>query len=596
MSLKRRMILFFSLGFSVLLLGLAIIFGVFVLYKVQQQNYDYCNRIVESNITMIDHYFEQIKTISSMVAMDKDVIDAVTYRNSTDQIDYGIELYNQRKVAAKMKQLNVLNTITNAIVIGDKGEYLYYYGEVPELDYSFANQEWFVNAASTSDYRVKFTNFHYTDYLLDHKEQRTVSIITPILNANQYLFTKKAYLLCDFNLEQLLVQGNSEDVEDVAIGIYDGTNPIYFEGNSRLNKRQLHILNSELSKGHKRFIIPKEGGASYAYTVINEKSHSSDWHILGIKALTEMEEIEGTIIRFTCIMLGIAWCVIILLSFIVSQSILGPLQCLVHQFKEIGEGSRQITLCKTKSIEVEQLAKTSQHMIDNIMGLNEKLILEKEKVAQEQLKALQHQINPHFLNNVLQTIKALAICEDVKGISKITTALGKLLAYTIYKPYEMVALIEELRYIENYIEIQNIRYPNKVIYSYECEESLKQISVPKLIIQPLVENAFEHAYNNKGIYKLDIIVEEDEREIDIIVTDNGRGMSEEEVNSLNEGLQNTDVYQENKSIGLLNVNQRIRGIYGKQYGIKILSRKDSGTSIIINIPKGECNVKTINSR
>lgn len=144
----------------------------------------------------------------------------------------------------------------------------------------------------------------------------------------------------------------------------------------------------------------------------------------------------------------------------------------------------------------------------------------------------------------------------------------------------------------SYIEIQNIRYPNKVIYSYECEESLKQISVPKLIIQPLVENAFEHAYNNKGIYKLDIIVEEDEREIDIIVTDSGRGMSEEEINYLNESLQNTDVYQENKSIGLLNVNQRIRGIYG----IKILSRKDSGTRIIINILKGECNVKTINSR
>ena len=122
----------------------------------------------------------------------------------------------------------------------------------------------------------------------------------------------------------------------------------------------------------------------------------------------------------------------------------------------------------------------------------------------------------------------------------------------------------------SYIEIQNIRYPNKVIYSYECEESLKQISVPKLIIQPLVENAFEHAYNNKGIYKLDIIVEEDEREIDIIVTDNGRGMSEEEINYLNESLQNTDVYQENKSIGLLNVNQRIRGIYG----IKILSTND----------------------
>lgn len=595
-SLKQRMILFFSIGFSILLMGFAMIFGAFVLYKVQEQSYDYCDRIVKSNITMIDHYFDQIKTISKMVAMDKDVIDAVTYRNSNSTIDYSIELYNQRKVADKLKQLNVLNTITNGAIIGDKGEYLYYYGQSPNPDYSFATQEWFVNAASTPDYSVKFTNFHYTDYLLEYKDNRTVSLITPILNANQYLFTKRAYLLCDFNLEQLLIQSNSKDVEDVEIGVYDGANPIYFEGKIKLNNRQLSLLNKQLSEGSKRFVIPKEGDELYSYIVINEKSNSSDWHILGIKALTEIEQIKTTILKFTCIMLGVGWCVIVILSILVSQSILEPLQLLVNQFNKIGKGKMEINLRKTKSIEVEQLAKTAQNMIDNIMSLNENLLLEKEKLGQEQLKALQHQINPHFLNNVLQTIKALAICEDVKGISKITTSLGKLLAYSIYKPYDMVDLRDELNYLKNYIEIQNIRYPNKVVCAYECEEHLWEIPVPKLIIQPIVENAFEHAYKGKGIYKLDIIIEETDKDIDIIVTDNGDGIREEELSALNECLQSTNVYKQNKSIGLLNVNQRIKGIYGKQYGIKILSREGNGTSIVINIPKGEGYVKTVNSR
>nr|WP_247682000.1 histidine kinase [Paenibacillus sp. Marseille-P2973] len=224
-------------------------------------------------------------------------------------------------------------------------------------------------------------------------------------------------------------------------------------------------------------------------------------------------------------------------------------------------------------------------MLKNINQLTDEVVEEQRRLATEQLKVLQHQINPHFLNNVLQSIKAMAVCGDTESISKATTLLGKILSYSVYNPYELVELKQELSYTENYIILQNIRFNGLIKYSMSCDEQLDHFLVPKLMIQPLVENAIEHGFEDRKEGHLSIVVEDAGSEIYIAITNDGAAVDSVEVERINSMLSNQDTYKQNQSIGLLNLNQRLKSCYGMQAGVKMLSREGMNTSIVITIPK-----------
>ena len=130
-SLRKQIVISFSVAFMIIIA----LFGgglySYNSYHYPRQSYEYCRKIVTANITLIDNYFAQIKNISGIVAGDADINQAVSFRNKTEEVDYSIELYNQRRVASKIKQLAALSDITNAVIIGRDGQYLYYYGTSP---------------------------------------------------------------------------------------------------------------------------------------------------------------------------------------------------------------------------------------------------------------------------------------------------------------------------------------------------------------------------------------------------------------------------------------------------------------------------------
>lgn len=584
-SLRKQMILSFSAAFIVL----NIIFGSLILNynssNYQKQSYDYINKIVKANISLIDNYLEQLITVSKIVANDSEIIKAVTYRNSVEQVDYSVELYNQRAVASKIKQLDVLNDITNAIIIGSKGEYLYYYGSSPVRGYNFGQHDWFNKATLLNDKYVRFTNFHTSDYLLNSRNKPTVSVVIPIINASQYNISKKAYLMCDFNLDPIISDSSGKGNSQIAI--YDGKHPVYFSNNSQLSDGQKSEIAASLSSDNKSLIIHKSKDNPVSYLVVNEASAVAGWSIVGIMPLTELEDMRSTNTTFVIMIIVIACILVVLLSWVISRSILVPMKALIGKFNKIAAGHRDVTFKEFKSVEISSIAATAEHMLTNINQLTGEILEEQKRLATEQFKVLQHQINPHFLNNVLQSIKSLAISGDVDSISRATTLLGKILSYSVYNPYEQVELKEELVYTENYILIQNIRFNNLITYTIECDDQLRGFHVPKLMIQPLVENAIEHGLQYQHEGQITIVAENTEDEIYIAVTNDGATLDAEEVERLNEMLSSQDTYKQHKSIGLLNLNQRLKSCFGQQAGIQVFSREGMNTSIVITIPKGK---------
>ena len=208
---------------------------------------------------------------------------------------------------------------------------------------------------------------------------------------------------------------------------------------------------------------------------------------------------------------------------------------------------------------------------------------------QAEYLALQNQINPHFLYNALEAIRADALLADCEEIAETTEALATFFRYTISNVQEYVTFSDELDNVENYFTIQRCRFGNKISMELEMEnEDLLEARMPKLILQPLVENAVSHGLEGKieqGTVR--IIVENSDRTLFLRVRDDGMGMPAEQVDRLNRQFAEPDVLagtQQRGGIALCNVNSRIRLMFGEDYGLHIFSAAGIGTECCVTLP------------
>lgn len=220
---------------------------------------------------------------------------------------------------------------------------------------------------------------------------------------------------------------------------------------------------------------------------------------------------------------------------------------------------------------------------DEIGSLEESIEEIKEQEKQKriaELSFLQAQINPHFLYNTLSGVRFLVSMNKNEEAEEMLFKFTKLLRNVLPKASELICLNEEIEIVADYIELQKIRYPNLFEVDISIQESIKNIKVPALILQPVVENAIFYSIDNEGKKgKIRIIGYSEEDKIIIEVIDNGKGMSNRQIN---------DVFKNKEAmnrVGLINVHERIQLNYGKMYGIEIISEKGKGTRIRYILPK-----------
>ena len=215
-----------------------------------------------------------------------------------------------------------------------------------------------------------------------------------------------------------------------------------------------------------------------------------------------------------------------------------------------------------------------------------------------ELKALQSQINPHFLYNTLDSIRGQAVVEGVPNIANTVEALATMFRYSISKKGYWVTLEEDLKAVENYMQIQQQCFKNKFIFKIEIENNnsnLLEYKVPRLTLQPIVENAIYHGLEMKiGKGRIIIRISETQSRLIIKVSDDGLGIEEQKLREINQIIQNSKSDRTNISkygIALGNVNERIRLSFGEDYGIILYSTLNIGTDVEIIIPKLVYNPK-----
>ena len=219
------------------------------------------------------------------------------------------------------------------------------------------------------------------------------------------------------------------------------------------------------------------------------------------------------------------------------------------------------------------------------------MLLQKESIAnimkkQAEIDALQNQINPHFLYNTLETIRGQAICCGASEIAETTKALADIFRFNINKKGAMIYLHEELANIDAYMKIQKIRFNDRFELRKELDESVLNLKVPKLLIQPLVENALKHGLEMKrGKGRIVIKGFQTEDTLFISVKDDGVGMSLADIDILNRRMaaenQAELIGGSSTNVGLVNINDRVKMLYGSKYGIIVRSIQNVGTEVTV---------------
>lgn len=308
----------------------------------------------------------------------------------------------------------------------------------------------------------------------------------------------------------------------------------------------------------------------------------SNWRVVGVSYIDEtVNESFWQMVRIT---LGTAAMILVaalLAGWVISRMLSHPLQQLetaMEQFEQDADGFTFQSVAGTR--EVQELSDSFGHMVGRIQRLMTTVREEELNLRKTELKALQAQINPHFLYNTLDSIAWM--CERGKNADavKMVHALAKLFRISISRGHELIPIEKELQHAESYLLIQKFRYKNQFTYHFTVDESCLHCLCNKITLQPIIENAITHG--------LDLLVESGHIEIEVCrdgedilfkVSDDGIGMAPEQVAEL---LKNEP--SDRTGIGIKNVNDRLRIYFGPQYGLSIDSVPDEGTVVTIRMP------------
>ncbi len=390
------------------------------------------------------------------------------------------------------------------------------------------------------------------------------------------------YLLIDLD-EVILEQAysNIQDDESVEVFICDSQGRIISHSNKdRIGKtiRNQPYASKVLANG--------QGQVQYQAGIdrlaIYSSIENSGWKL--IKTIStdylykEINRIEGYLI-IGGLLYGI---LIILFMIFFSIRYTEPMFRMMGVIKRAEQGDLSARTAVKSNDEIGQLGHSLNKMIGEMQSLIDRLVKEEQEKKEVELEALHAQINPHFLYNTLNTIKWMAKIQGNNSVSKAITALIKLLRISTNLGREMISLREELDYVKNYLVIQELRFNEAITVNYFIEKSCLDITVPKLILQPIVENSIIYGMEDEGSdLNIEIRSFIDGEKLIIEISDDGPGIEQEILDNIFEAASNRNRFTK---VGLNNVNQRIKLYCGNEYGLEISTELGKGTTVILTLP------------
>lgn len=422
-----------------------------------------------------------------------------------------------------------------------------------------------------------------SSYYNVHRETSIVHFVLKIYDNNN-LGRKIGYVVCDIDskvLKSIMEKYSTQDEmfmwlqplgDDaiVSIGELEENSRKYFDSAREQIKNGAGVDSTSLIEG-KRVL----------FNVVQNKYNLSAYSLMPQSLL---EENQRALTR-TLLIIAAGMAVLILgLSFVIASGLTKPLDKLMDTIERIKGGETTIRSEDNKNDEIGRLGENFNEMLDRIEDLISHEYETKLLLNRAEYKALQAQINPHFLYNTLETMSSIASVQNCSIVSNLCQSLSNIFRYSLDMKNPFSTVAKEIVHLKNYIYVMNVRMGDNITYSFDIAPEVLQDSVPRISIQPLVENALNHGVRNKrGEKRIKIEAREEGASLLIAVMDNGVGMDAQEINRrLHEN--NLDYVEQGSSIGLYNINARMKMLYGQEYGLQVKSVIGEGTQVLLKIP------------
>lgn len=475
--------------------------------------------------TNMNHIIEDVISASNVVALDDRISDVLTQVHE-DKISR-IELSQTIESMLHYMEVSNLYAYQTSTALIDFNGNIYYTGEGRDYDYGvIVDSDWFQEARNNKGFfiweapgntildfqgGITLTRLIMDDFvnplgvLVIHifPEERLEDVIKPF---EEFEGTSR-YLLNEDN--QVIISSKESNSDD-------------------WNKDQviLESLKDETSGFGTRVMGQGDLSAFVGMKIISK----SGWRLVQI---TPYDSVMNEVIGYRNIMIWINLTFIIILLFaiyLVTNQLTGNIKKLQQAVNKVTDGDLNTISVASGSLEVSQLSDSFNYMVSRVHNLIEEVKIVTEKKNATKLEALQAQINPHFLLNTLNGIKMLCVIEDAPTAENMLLSLGHLLSNTLGKFNDFITLEDEIECIRSYVRLQKMRYGNTFEVEYAIDERAKSIKVPVLFLQPIVENAIIHAFDEMddiGKIIIEAITREDY--LEIWIKDNGKGMDEETI-------------------------------------------------------------------
>lgn len=573
-SIRTSIIFSFALLIVFALLIFLLLSLRFTRETVLENSTEYTSQLIGQVNDDIDSYIGYMENISFIIANNSDVRDYLFVETLSDEREAEL----QERIIDVFKTLtDTRDDIANIALLPQKRESLINKGSSELNPYiSVKELSWYQEAVAAEGQAV-ISSSHVQNAIQGSYDW----VVTLSRNISPLEETESGgVFFVDLNYSAI-----SDLCERLSLGsrgyIYildEGGSIVYHPQQQLIYSGMKQELISEVMNTEASSFLTEDGRL---YTI--SRSEETGWIVVGVSLESElMRRVDAALKIYLLIAAGL-FTVALVLAYLLSDEITKPIKALEHSMKEVEKGNfAHAALAVRDGNEIGNLSRSFNIMTEEIQNLIEQRDKEQQIKRRSELRALQSQINPHFLYNTLDSIIWMAEWGKNQEVVRMTSSLAKLLRRSISNEQEVVTVAEEAEYTETYLTIQKMRYKDKLEYEIAIEKEILDAKVIKLILQPLVENSIYHGIKYKeGRGTVRIAGYRTGDCICLIVQDDGIGMEEETLGQIFEKhVRDT----RSNGVGLKNVNERIQLYYGAEYGITYESAPGKGTTAKIYLP------------
>lgn len=543
-------------------------------YYFQKNVIDYNVQIINQLNKNIENNIEYMDNMGMFVSYNSDIQYFI--KNSS-----GMSIEEKYKAEYKIEELLInltsFNPLVSSIYIyGTDNKEILRVNKVNDflLDVFPEDKEWYADFLKDKSYKKFFLlkdtsgNLDYCvgRKIIDRVTKKTIGIVV---------------LSCDVSTISKLAD-NFYFGPEGALKILDSENNLVYITNDYERKSDYQQVLTYVPETAGNYTENING---HSMLVSNNKSTYTGWSITCFVPVKYINRDINIILR---IILIVSFGCLILMAVIsngIAKGIAGPIIKLEKKMQKVKEGDLSTQIVVDRKDEIGRLSSEFNDMTKRINELFTTIYQSRLNEREAELSALQAQINPHFLYNTLESIRTLASLNDDYDTAKMITALGKFLRLKIHNNKRTISVEQEVEHARSYIMLMQMKLKN-IEFIVDIEPDIGEYKIVKLILQPIIENAIYHGLREKGYNgTISIAGRVEADKLVFIISDDGAGMTPDELKGLCRRINHVDEDDENfGSIGLKNVQNRLKLIFGREYGLEIESAKNRGTIVIVKIP------------